>query len=151
MKSTKLFLIMIYRDSTGLFSKTECDNNNLMEMLIPEWILQEWYKKNEKNFIKECEENSLNVPCFRTWITEVYTADDTDGLYNFSVQNGCEPRFGIDIDNTPNAVVYENLEYDTVIAFKGTTMECRKWAREHDWKFTIGYGDTEVDLDMLFH
>lgn len=151
MKSTKLFLVMLYCDSTGLFSKTECDNNNLTEMLFPEWILQEWYKKNEKDFIKECERNSPNVPCFRTWITEVYTADDTDGLYDFSVQNGYEPRFGIDIDNAPNAIIYENLEYDTVIAFKGTTMECRKWAREHDWKFAIGYDDTEVDLDMLFH
>lgn len=91
MKSTKLFLVTIYRDSTRLFSETECDNNNLTEILLPEWILQEWYKKNEKDFIKECEENSLNVSCFRTWITEVYTADDTDGLYDFAVEKGFQP------------------------------------------------------------
>ena len=156
MKSTKLFLVMLYCDSTGLFSKRECDNNNLTEMLFPEWILQEWYEKNEKIFIAECEENSVNAPCFKTWITDVYTADDTEGLYDFAVEKGYDPIF--DMLDTQNAVVYENAESETVIIFTGTTLECRKWAKEHDWKYnhyfmsfeTLEEEEEEVDLEMLF-
>lgn len=150
MKNIKPIPVCVYCDSTGLFSETECNNSNLTEMLFPVWIVEAWYKKNEKTCIEECKAEGFE-PNFDNWFNKVCTADSTDGLYDFSIQNGYEPRFGIRIDNAPNAVVYENLEYDTVIAFQGTTMECRKWAKGHDWKITIGYNDTEVVLDMLFH
>lgn len=148
-KKNELIPVCIYCDSTGLFSEEEYCSENLTDMMFPAWIVNEWYKKNEKDFVAECEAEGYEANIYN-WYTEVYTADDTDGLYDFAVQKGFDPVFETP-DNTQNAVVYENLEYDTVIAFKGTTIECRKWAREHDWKFTIGYGDAEVDLDMLFH
>ena len=150
MKNIKPIPVCIYCDSTGLFSETECNNSNLTEMLFPVWIVEAWYKKNEKACIEECKAEGFE-PNFDNWFNKVCTADSTDGLYDFSIQSGYEPRFGIRIDNSPNAVTYENLEYDTVVVFKGTTMECRKWARANDWKLTIGHSDTEVALDMLFH
>lgn len=149
MKNEKLIPVTIYCDSTGLFSEKECDINNLTDMLFPVWIMEEWYKENEKDCIEECLEEEVE-PNFDNWYTSAYTAMSTDDLYDFAVAKGYNPVFEIP-DNTQNAVVYENLEYDTVVAFKGTTMECRKWASEHDWKFIIGHNDTEVDLDMLFH
>lgn len=145
----KLIPVTIYCDSTELFSETECNTDNLTDMLFPGWIVNEWYKENEKVFAPECKAEGYEPNAYN-WYTEIFTADDTIGLYDFAIAKGYDPVFEIS-DNTQNAVVYENLEYDTVVVFTGTTMECRKWAREHDWKFTIGYGDTEVDLDMLFH
>ena len=155
MKNTELIPITIYCDSTGLFSEKECDTNNLTDMLFPVWIVEAWYKENEQNCIEECLEigeclEEKVEPNFYNWYTSAYTATSTDGLYDFAVAKGYNPIFEIP-DNTQNAVVYENLEYDTVVVFTGTTMECRKWARERDWKITIGHSDTEVDLKILFH
>lgn len=145
----RLVPVTIYCDSTGLFSEEECNTDNLTDMLFPGWIVNEWYKENERVFAFKCEAEGYEANAYN-WYTEIFTADDTIGLYDFAVAKGYDPVFEIP-DHTQNAVVYENLEYDTVIAFKGTTMECRKWGREHDWKLTIGHNDTEVDLDMLFH
>lgn len=145
----KLIPVTIYCDSTGLFSEAECNTDNLTDMLFPGSIINEWYKENEKVLAPECKAEGYEPNAYN-WYTEIYTADDTIGLYDFAVAKGYDPVFEFP-DKTQNAVVYENLEYDTVVAFKGTTMECRKWAREHDWKITIGHSDTEVDLDMLFH
>lgn len=145
----KLIPVTIYCDSTELFSETECNTDNLTDMLFPGWIVNEWYKENEKVFAPECKAEGYEPNAYN-WYTEIFTADDTIGLYDFAVSKGYDPVFEFP-DNTQNAVVYENLEYDTVVVFTGTTMECRKWAREHDWKFTIGYSDTEANLEMLFH
>ena len=148
-KNETMLPICVYCDATGLFTETECDRVNMIDMFFPAWLIEEWYKKHKEEFAKECKAKGFEPNCYN-WYTEVYTADDTIGLYDFAVAKGYDPVFEIS-DNTQNAVVYENLEYDTVVVFTGTTMECRKWAREHDWKFTIGYGDAKVDLDMLFH
>lgn len=145
----KLIPVTIYCDSTGLFSEAECNTDNLTDMLFPGWIVEAWYLINEKSFAPECKAEGYE-PNVYNWYTEIYTADDTIGLYDFAVAKRYDPVFEFP-DKTQNAVVYENLEYDTVVAFKGTTMECRKWARAHNWRFTIGYNDTEVVLDMLFH
>lgn len=145
----RLIPVTIYCDSTGLFSEEECNTNNLTDMLFPGWIVNEWYKENEKVFAFKCEAEGYEANVYN-WYTEVYTADDTDGLYDFAVEKGYDPVFDMSA-NTQDAVVYKNLEYETVVVFTGDYLECRKWAREHDWKFTIGYGDAEVDLDILFH
>ena len=145
---TKLIPVTIYCDSTGLFSETECNTDNLTDMLFPEWIVNEWYKENERVFAFKCEAAGYEANAYN-WYTEVYTADDTDGLYDFAVEKGYDPVFDMSA-NTQDAVVYENLEYETVVVFTGDYLECRKWASKHDWKITIGYGDTEVDLKMLF-
>ena len=91
MKNEKLIPVCIYRDSTGLFSEEECFNDNLIDMLFPEWIVEEWYKRYETEFIIQCKTEVNEKPCFKTWYTEVYTADDTDGLYDFAVEKGFQP------------------------------------------------------------
>jgi len=145
----KLIPVCIYCDSTGLFSETECNVDNLTDMLFPGSIINEWYKENEKVLAPECKAEGYKPNAYN-WYTEVYTADDTIGLYDFAVAKGYDPVFEMP-DHTQNAVVYENLEYDTVVAFKGTTMECRKWAKANNWKIKVGHSDTEVDLEILFH
>lgn len=156
-RNETLIPVCVYCSSTGLFSEEECNTENLTDMMFPEWIVREWYKENEKDFIAECKTDSLKEPCFETWFNEVYTADDTDGLYDFAVEKGFDPFFG-GCDDHNDAVVYEDHECKTIVVFKGTYLECRKWAREHDWKYeyyytsleTLEEEEEEVDLFMLF-
>ena len=160
-ENENLIPVCVYCDSTGLFSETECERENLTDMMFPEWIVREWYKENEKDFIEECKIDSLKEPCFETWLNEVYTADDTDGLYDFAVEKEFDPTFGNEVDSQHNALVFEdsNYEYETIVVFKGTTFECRKWAKKHDWKYkysfmsfeSLEWESKEVDLEMLFY
>lgn len=91
MKNEKQLAVCIYKDSTDLFTEKAMVNSNLCDMLFPEQIVRAWYKAHEEDFIEECKENSLKEPCFKTWLNEVYTADDTDGLYDFAVELGFQP------------------------------------------------------------
>lgn len=155
-KNEKLIPVCIYCDSTGLFSEEEYWSENLTDMMFPEWIVREWYKKNEKDFIAECEAEGYEANPYN-WYTEVYTADDTDGLYDFAVQKGFDPFFYMS-DDHKDAVAYEDYEGKTIVVFKGRYLDCRKWAREHEWKYEYNYTsletlkeeEEEVDLFMLF-
>ena len=155
-KNEKLIPVCIYCDSTSLFSEEECCSENLTDMMFPEWIVREWYKENEKECIKDCEVEH-EEPCFENWINNSYTADSTDGLYNFAVQKGFDPFFCIS-EGHKDAVVYEDHEGKTIVVFKGKYLDCRKWAREHEWKYkyyytsleTLEEKEEEVELFMLF-
>lgn len=155
-KNEKLIPVCIYCDSTGLFSEEECCSENLTDMMFPEWIVREWYKENEKECIKDCEAEH-EEPCFENWINNSYTADSTDGLYDFAVQKGFDPFFCMSKGHK-DAVVYEDHEGKTIVVFKGKYLDCRKWAREHKWKYeyyytsleTLEEEEEEVDLFMLF-
>ncbi len=155
-KNEKVIPVCIYCSSTGLFSEEEYCTENLTDMMFPEWIVREWYKENEKECIKDCEAEH-ETPCFENWIKDSYTADSTDGLYDFAVEKGFNPFFG-GCDDSNDAVVYENYKGDTIVVFKGTYLECRKWAREHDWKYEYSYISLEsleekfeeTDLMMLY-
>lgn len=155
-KNEKLIPVCIYCDSTGLFSEEEYCTENLTDMMFPEWIVREWYKENEKECIKDCEAEH-EEPCFENWINNSYTADSTDGLYDFAVQKGFDPFFYMSND-CKDAVTYEDYEGKTVVVFKGKYLDCRKWAREHGWKYEYYYTslesleeeEEEVNLFMLF-
>ena len=155
-KNEKLIPVCIYCDSTGLFSEEEYCAENLTDMMFPEWIVREWYKENEKECIKDCEAEH-EEPCFENWINNSYTADSTDGLYDFAVQKGFDPFFCMS-EGHKDAVVYEDYEGKTIVVFKGKYLDCRKWAREHGWKYeyyyisleTLEKEKEEVDLFMLF-
>ena len=54
-ENEKLIPVCVYCSSTGLFSEEECNAENLTDMLFPGWIVNEWYKENEKVFAFECE------------------------------------------------------------------------------------------------
>lgn len=155
-KNEKLIPVCIYCDSTGLFNEEECCSENLTDMLFPEWIVREWYKENEKACIEDCE-TEHEEPCFENWINNSYTADSTDGLYDFAVQKGFDPFFCMS-EGHKDAVVYEDHEGKTIVVFKGKYFDCRKWAREHEWKYEYYYTSLETleeeteeaDLRMLF-
>lgn len=154
----RLIPVTIYCDSTGLFSETECNTDNLIDMLFPGWIVNEWYKKNERIFAFKCEAEGYEANAYN-WYTEVYTADDTDGLYDFAIEKGYDPIFPKEFDFKQNAIVYENMNCETVVVFKGNNLECRKWAREHNWEYEFWYTSLETleeeivktNLEMLFY
>lgn len=91
MNEIALIPVCIYRDSTGLYTEEECFEDNLIDMLFPAWIVKEWYKRNEEDCIAECKAECDKEPCFETWYNDVYTADSTDGLYDFCVSKGFQP------------------------------------------------------------
>ncbi len=99
MNKEKMIVIDIYADTTGQYSEDECQYCNCASVQIPERIVRQWY---EENFGKEeklyfCGDEFENT--FETWLKEVYTCDDTDGLYDFSVSHGFTPVCGRTCDD----------------------------------------------------
>ena len=87
----ELIPVCVYCDSTGLYTEDECAYENLCEIMFPKWIVEKWYEINKK----ACDAESireLGIPeseaSFEVWYNDVYTADGTDGLYDFAVENG---------------------------------------------------------------
>ena len=133
----------IYADSTGLFSESECDRDNLVDMKFPEEIVRKYYEKYEEDFIGETsyELDKPEEECtFKDWVEAVYTAEDTDELYDFAVENGCVPCFGID---KRTAVFYRDDNDNKQIVFEGTYNECRQYGKENDWE------QDEYELEIL--
>lgn len=90
----EMLLVCVYCDSTDdeLFSDGEIDYyGNLCELEFPEEIVREWYAENESDFVKETMDElgcSEEQATFSAWFEDVYTADDTDGLYWFALERG---------------------------------------------------------------
>lgn len=86
----EMLSVCVYCDSTGLYTDEECFDDNLCDLYFPEEIVREWYAENEEDFVKETMDElgcSEEQATFSAWF-EVYTADDTDGLYRFALQRG---------------------------------------------------------------
>ena len=113
----KLIEVTLYCDTTGLFIEDECDSENLTEMLFPEWLVRKWY---EETADKEAYRS------FGDWL-ENYTADDTDGLYDYALALGFTPSFGVD---SPSRILTENGEP----VFTGGYDECRRYGKMHGWE-----------------
>lgn len=83
----------VYRDSSGLYSPEEYEDDNLCVVSIPKAIVQEYYTRTAGQFEEEqmealgCERKDC---CFEKWLT-VYTADDTTCLCWFARQMGFKP------------------------------------------------------------
>ena len=94
METEKLLNIDIYADSTGQYSEEETYACNCVSVRIPEDIVRRWYEENigqeEKLYFFGIEYENT----FETWLKEVYTCDDTDGLYQYSVEHGYRPNCG---------------------------------------------------------
>lgn len=129
--------ICIYADTTGLFSESEYESDNLIDMDFPEWILRKWY---EQQNLAEDTARELKKPIeectFEDWLINVSWAGDTDGIYDFARENGFIGVFGI---NTPDAVFYRDDENFKCVVFEGTYDECRTFGREHNWKWNDKY------------
>ena len=135
-KNEEMIWVTVYADSTGgLFSEFECDCDNLVELQFPRWIVEEYYKQNEDDFVGETSDE-LDIPeeecTFDLWLKSVYTAEDTDELYSFAEEKGFSAKCGID---TPNAVFYRDDCNYKYIVFEGTEDECRQFCKENEWEW----------------
>lgn len=92
---SKMLEVCVYCDSTNMYTDEEINKDNLTYMLFPEKMVMAWYYSREKEFVEETafELGISEEDCnFQRWFDDVYTADDTDGLYNFAKQRGFAAR-----------------------------------------------------------
>lgn len=126
--------VTVYADSTGLFSEDECNYDNLCEVCFPEEIVIEWYNENKN----ACDEDTsrdlrklISECTYEDWINDVYTADGTDGLYEFALKRGFDCGLGI---NDHSYVFYRDDDNFKTIVFEGTYDDCRRWCRDAGWE-----------------
>lgn len=153
MKDNKneMIYITMYADDSGLFSETECNRDNTVGFDVPRWILEDWYKQDEK-VNKEETIDVLDVSeeeaTFDKWIKEVYTHDAFIGFYEFCLIKGFVPKL-LDKD-VQDKVFYIDWDGNKQIVFEGTYDECRRWCKyngwtQHDWKHECDY-DLELEV-----
>ena len=139
MKTNKneMIYITMYADDTGLFSEYECNRDNTVGFDVPRWILEDWYKQDEK-VNKEETMDILNVSeeeaTFDRWIKEVYTHDAFIGFYEFCLIKGFVPKL-LDKD-VQDKVFYIDWNGNKQIVFEGTYDECRRWCKFCGWTYT---------------
>ena len=154
MKTNKneMIYITMYADDSGLFSETECNRDNTVGFDVPRWILEDWYKQDEK-VNKEETMDILNVSeeeaTFDKWIKEVYTHDAFIGFYEFCLIKGFVPKL-LDKD-IQDKVFYIDWDGNKQIVFEGTYDECRRWCKyngwtQHDWEHECDY-DLELEVE----
>lgn len=131
-------MVCLYCDSTGLFSEEECDEDNLCDMLFPQEILREWYRTNEDAFMEASPEvikgklQEMKDDAWKYWFDFYSTAEDTDGLFQFALDRGVTPKFGV----LGNFHVYSVVEGGNRKSIhNGTYDDCRWFCREHGWKW----------------
>lgn len=153
MKTDKneMIYITMYADDSGLFSETECNRDNTVGFDVPRWILEDWYKQDEK-VNKEETMDVLDVSeeeaTFDKWIKEVYTHDAFIGFYEFCLIKGFVPKL-LDKD-VQDKVFYIDWNGNKQIMFEGTYDECRRWCKyngwtQHDWEHECDY-DLELEV-----
>ena len=137
-KRNEMLYITMYADDTGLFSEYECDRDNTVGFDIPRWILENWYKQNEK-MNKEETMDELNISeeeaTFDRWINEVYIHDDFIGFYDFCIIKGFVPNILNPDEEVEDKVYYEDNEGNKQVVFEGTYDECRRWCRYYNWSY----------------
>lgn len=84
-------LMTIYRDSTGLFTSEECDQDNEFNTYVPYNVLFEYFMDNVKgNFpAADPHEGITDEGLFDEWLDE-YTMDATNDLYDYCKAKGVE-------------------------------------------------------------
>lgn len=68
----------IYRDTTGIFTTKECDDDNIIMMEFDDDVVKEYYKEH------------FSDDDFDNWLAS-YNCDDTETLYDFAVSKGKKP------------------------------------------------------------
>lgn len=121
---SKKIEVDVYCDSTGLFSEHECDIDNGCCMLFDEEIVRLWFVQNEF-------EGS-----YKTWLSDEYTCDDTDGLYHFAVEHGCHPVFDDEDDGYFGLYYIDDISKEKRFVYEGTYTNCREVARDqYSWTY----------------
>lgn len=77
--------IDVYKDTTPWNDEpsTNIWDKNFAEIDVPADVLMKWFY--DYCYIKEDEEYGD----FENWYKNVYTCDDTDGLYQYAKERGC--------------------------------------------------------------
>jgi hypothetical protein len=120
-KRNELLYVDVYADDTGLFTEEECDYNNITTLIVPRWIVEEWYKQYEEEIV------------FDKWFREIYTCDDFIGFYDFCIVKGYIPNL---LEDEVEAKVFFEDENDIEqIVYKGAYDECRRWGKQVNWKW----------------
>lgn len=88
MDDERLLYIDIYADTTGQYTEEEVFFCNCVRVAIPEWIIKGWF------YGMSGEQETT----FEKWYSEIYTCDDTDGLYSYAVERGFTPACGRNCD-----------------------------------------------------
>lgn len=143
----ELLSVCLYCDQTGLFSEWECEQDNLCDMYFPPEVLKEWYLQNEDLISSVQAEVTKEIfqemgdSAWKYWLDYVSTADDTDGLFQFAMDRGVIPRFGV----LGKFFVYRvdgGGKKERI--FNGTYDECRWFCRNRSWK--MDGDDLQVDF-----
>lgn len=128
----KFEYVIMYADTTGLFTDEQCDIDNLVEIKFPVDILRKWYEENDlarQTAYEPCR--PIEQVTFDDWLIEASTADDTIGLYDFSVKNGFTP--GIKDVRTTYVFYRDDCNFKTIV-FEGRISECRHFCTENGWE-----------------
>ena len=73
----KMIYVCIYCDTTPWYTEEEMCESNLCDLLFPERMVKDFYA-----------EMGGDLQDFAKWLEEEYTADDTDGLWEFCRRRG---------------------------------------------------------------
>ena len=93
MENEKMVWVGIYLDSTG-WAEWDDIIDNVIEVEFPERLIKQWYEENKDECDDETRDNFGNN-CevgFDVWFSSVYTADDTDGFFEYAVEHGFTPE-----------------------------------------------------------
>ena len=87
--------VLVFCDTTGLYTKEECDADNLCDILFPKEIVTAFYEENKATFDgKQMQELGITAEecSFENWLNRVSTAGDTEYLCDFAIERGFTPR-----------------------------------------------------------
>ena len=85
-----MITVLIYKDSTGWYDDKyfeDASHDNLIELDFPVQIVKKWFDKSGPFHYYEYDAYD-----FWDWYKNCYDADDTDGLFDFAVENGFTPE-----------------------------------------------------------
>ena len=89
-------IMVVYADTTDIFTEEEIiENGNLVELDIPDAIVLDWYEQDRAEHDEQTAAD-LGIPLeectFEVWRDNVYTADETQDLYDYAVMRGWTAR-----------------------------------------------------------
>lgn len=123
----EMILMTVWADTTGQYTEEECNFDNMCVIELPRRIVYSYYKEREADFVAETMAE-LSVPkaecTFDKWVNNVYTCEDTDGLFQYAVMNGyhwqrpdepeewCGSADGYEVEMCPECGVENEIRWD---------------------------------------
>lgn len=89
-EQNKMISVCVYCDSTDLYTEEEIMQDNLCDLDFPEYIVRAWYEKDKRGHDEETIDWTGCALCdctFERWYDDAYTADSTDGLFDWAINN----------------------------------------------------------------